>query len=183
MKISEQITFSATNILLSLALLSLSAFYTYPGTAAAEDFSSAKERPLIQYDDDDLAPPVVPDTPWAPQPGDIEDPALSPDSAISEPDPLFDQTAPVIEQPEPEVIEEQPGADDGEDVVNEPGAAVEEPAPLVNGDEAVINEPEPVVEEPEPLVNQAQPIVEQPEPVVPQGEPPGDAEAEGRGGK
>ena len=111
MKISEQITFSATNILLSLALLSLSAFYTYPGTAAAEDFSSAKERPLIQYDDDDLAPPVVPDTPRAPQPGDIEDPALSPDSAISEPDPLFDQTEPVIEQPEPVVPQGEPLGD------------------------------------------------------------------------
>lgn len=152
----------AVNILLTvlfLTMVSAAALLPFIKHATAGNLSSGHESPRIQYEEG-IGPPPVPDTPRAPEPGEMYDPALSPDSAISEPDPLFDQPEPVVEQPEPYVEEAEPFAEEGE--------------PLVE-------EPEPLVEEPEPLAPEGEPLVHEPEPVVPQGEPLGDREAEGRG--
>ena len=70
-------------------------------SASAADFSSDSDRPLVQYDENDIAPPPVPDTPRAPGPDDIQDDALSPDSVISDPDPPVDETEPYVVEPEP----------------------------------------------------------------------------------
>ncbi len=143
-------------LLIILAVTGLAAICANPGDARASVLSSANAKPLIQYDDDDMVPPM-PDTPQAPGPGDIDDPALSPDSVITEPDPPIDQTEPYIIDPEPEVVDEpvinqdvnvinEPGPGDSEAVEDEPGPAVEEP-------EAVVNEPDPVVNQDTPIVD------------------------------
>ena len=83
---------------------------------------------MAQYGDP--GPPPVPDTPEAPGPGEINDPALSRDSVISEPDPVVEQPEPLVEQGDP---------------------LVEQPDPLVE-------QPEPLVEQSDPLVEQGEPI-------------------------
>jgi hypothetical protein len=156
MKDNKHRRLSARNLLTLLAVIGLTAIIASAGIATASAFSSAKETPLIQYDDDDMVPPM-PDTPQAPEPGDIDDPALSPDSVITEPDPPIDQTEPYIIDPEPEVVDE-PVINQDVNVVNEPGAgdseAVEdEPGPAVDEPEAVVNEPDPVVNQDTPIVD------------------------------
>ena len=125
MKDNKHRRLSASNLLTLLAVFGLTAIIASAGIANASAFSSAKETPLIQYDDDDMVPPM-PDTPQAPEPGDIDDPALSPDSVITEPDPPIDQTEPYIIDPEPEVVDE----------------------PVINQDVNVVNEPEPATARP-----------------------------------
>jgi len=141
-------------LLVLMALPGLTAFFASSDTASASVLSSGKGTLLVQYDDDDMAPPI-PDTPQAPEPGDIDDPALSPDSVITEPDPPIDQTEPYIIQPGEPVINENVNvvnepepqqADDNGDVQDEPGPGVEEP-------EAVVNEPDPVVNQNTPIVD------------------------------
>jgi hypothetical protein len=147
---------SAGSILLLFATVSLGQFVSYIDAAKASVLAPDKETPIVQYDDDDMAPPI-PDTPQAPEPGDIDDPALSPDSVITEPDPPIDQTEPYIIEPEPEVVDEpvinqdvnvinEPDTGDAEAVGDEPGPAIEEP-------EAVVNEPDPVINENTPIID------------------------------
>lgn len=157
MKKTAAVQIRTTMLFLTLVLaVSLLPFVQH---AKAGTISHGQESPVIQYEEE-IGPPPVPDTPRAPEPGEMYDPALSPDSAITEPDPLFDQPEPVVEQPEP---------------------VIEEPAPYVEEAEPLVEEPEPLVEQPEPLVEQPEPLGDEPEPLVPEGEPLGDREAEGRG--
>ena len=114
-------------------------------------------EPEIQYGDP--GPPPVPDTPLAPGPGEIEDPALSGDSVIGAPDPALSP----------------------ESVVSEPDPVVEEGDPLVEQPEPLVEQPDALVEQPEAVVPEGEPLVDEPEPLVPRGEPLGDREAEGRG--
>ncbi len=165
---------SPVHILFFPAVILMIAVFGYHAPAFGANYSSNNDRPIIQYDPEDIAPPPVPDTPGAPEPNAIEDPALSPDSAISEPDPL-------IEQPEPRIEEPVPYVEEAEPYVEQTAPLVEEGEPLVNEPEPLVDEPDPLVEQPEPLVNEPEPLVDEPEPLVPQGEPLGDREAEGRG--
>lgn len=147
---------SASHLLMFLAIIGFTALTSSTGPADASVASSAKKTPLIQYDDDDMVPPM-PDTPQAPEPGDIDDPALSPDSVITEPDPPIDQTEPYIIDPEPEVIDE-PVINDDVNVINESGggdseAVEDEPGPAIEEPEAVVNEPDPVVNQDTPIVD------------------------------
>ena len=156
MKDNKSSWLSASKLLMLFAFITLSAIVASTMSAGASVVSSAKERPIIQYDDDDMVPPM-PDTPQAPEPGDIDDPALSPDSAITEPDPPVEQTEPYIINPEPEVVDE-PVINQDVNVVNEPGpgdseAVEDEPGPAVEEPEAVVNEPDPVVNQDTPIVN------------------------------
>lgn len=114
-------------------------------------------EPEIQYGDP--GPPPVPDTPLAPRPGEIEDPALSGDSVIGAPDPALSP----------------------ESVISEPDPVVEEGDPLVEQPEPLVEQPDALVEQPEAVVPEGEPLVDEPEPLVPRGEPLGDREAEGRG--
>jgi len=123
-------------------------------------------EPAAQIQYGDPGPPPVPDTPEAPGPGEIEDPALSGDTVLGAPDPALGNES-VVSEPDP--------------VVEEPAPLVEQAEPLVEQPEALVEQGEPMVEQPEVLVPQGEPLVEQPEPLVPQGEPLGDREAEGRG--
>lgn len=157
----------SVRILFFLAAIFMIAAYSYQTPVMGADYSSNKDKPHVQYDPEDIAPPPVPDTPGAPEPNAIEDPALSPDSVISEPDPMIEQPEPVIEESAPYVEEGEP--------------LVEQPAPLVEQGEPLVDEPDPLVEQPEPLVEQPEPLVDEAEPLVPEGEPLGDREAEGRG--
>ncbi|MEQ9617797.1 MAG: hypothetical protein RIG61_01320 [Deltaproteobacteria bacterium] len=145
--------------MLFLTMVYAASLLPFIHNAAAWNLSPAHKSPLIQYEEE-IGPPPVPDTPRAPEPGEMYDPALSSDSAISEPDPLFEEPEPVVEQPEPYVEEAEPF----------PGEA-----------EPEVEEPEPLVDQPEPLVPEEEPLVDEPESMVPQGEPLGDREAEGRG--
>lgn len=111
----------------------------------------------IQYGDPGPSP--VPDTPQAPGPGEIEDPAQSGETVLGAPDPALGDES-VVSEPNP-VLEE------GDPLVEQPAALVEQP-------DALLEEPEPLVEQPEALVPQGEPTVEEPEPL-------GDTEAEGRG--
>lgn len=121
-------------------------------------------EPKIQYGDP--GPPPVPDTPLAPRPGEIEDPALSGDSVIGAPDPALSPES-VVSEPDP--------------VVEEGDPLVEQPEPLVEQPEALVEQPDALVEQPEAVVPEGEPLVDEPEPLVPGGEPLGDREAEGRG--
>ena len=157
MKTTKHRMLSTINILFLLALVGMTALFANADIANAADLSSEKEMPLIQYDDDDMAPPI-PDTPQAPEPGDIDDPALSPDSVITEPDPPIDQTEPYIIEPETEVVDEP--------VINEDVNVINEPEPEAGNGEAVEDEPGPAVEEPEAVVNEPDPVVNQDTPIV-----------------
>lgn len=148
-------TLSAVYIFL-LFFLGVTALITYANISIAAAHSFEKVTPLIQYDDDDMVPPM-PDMPQAPGPGDIDDPALSPDSVITEPDPPIDQTEPYIIDPEPEVVDE-PVINDDVNVINEGGggdseAVEDEPGPAIEEPEAVVNEPDPVVNQDTPIVD------------------------------
>jgi len=154
-----------TAFLLAISV-SAAGFMMFGAHTLAKDLSSVRVSPSVQYDSEDIAPPEAPETPVAPEPDAIDDPALSPDSAVTEPDPLVEQPEPRIEQPEPYVEE---------------GGPVMEDSPVVEEGDPLVNEPEPLVNEPEPLVEQPEPMVDEPEAVVPEGEPLGDREAEGRG--
>jgi len=156
MKNTQPGMLSIRSMLMLLTFIGLTVLIATIDIADASVFSAAKETPLIQYDDDDMVPPM-PDIPQAPGPEDIDDPALSPDSVITEPDPPIDQTEPYIIDPEPEVIDEpvinqdvnvinEGGGGDSEAVEDEPGPALEEP-------EAVVNEPDPVVNQDTPIVD------------------------------
>ena len=156
MKNTQPGMLSGSSILMLLALIGLTALTVSAGISHASVFSNAKETPLIQYDDDDMVPPM-PDIPQAPGPGDIDDPALSPDSVITEPDPPIDQTEPYIIDPEPEVVDE-PVINDDVNVINEGGggdseAVEDEPGPAIEEPEAVVNEPDPVVNQDTPIVD------------------------------
>ena len=156
MKNTQPGMLSGSSILMLLALIGLTVLTASAGVSHASAFSAAKETPLIQYDDDDMVPPM-PDVPEAPGPGDIDDPALSPDSVITEPDPPIDQTEPYIIDPEPEVIDE-PVINDDVNVINEGGggdseAVEDEPGPAIEEPEAVVNEPDPVVNQDTPIVD------------------------------
>ncbi|MEW6143447.1 MAG: hypothetical protein AB1598_00350 [Thermodesulfobacteriota bacterium] len=148
---------SAGNVLLLFAVIGLGPAVSYADAAKASALYSGEETPLVQYDDDDMVPPM-PDVPQAPGPEDIDDPALSGDSVITEPDPPIDQPEPYIIDDEPEVINE-PVINEDVDVVNEPaaggaGAVEDEPEPVVEEpDEAVVNEPDPVVNENTPIID------------------------------
>ena len=160
---------SESNIILILALISLTAFCIYTSTASARSIPSGKDRPRIQSDDDDIAPPMNPDSSQNAEPRNLNDPAIAHGNATSEPDSLTDR-------PESGVIGGESVTEGNDDAADEPDAEVEEPSPTVNGNETVLNEPQPQVEEPDPLVNQAQPSLEQPETVVPEAALPGDTE-------
>ncbi len=144
-------------VLLFLALICLTALISYASKAQASAYSESFRTPLVQYDDDDMVPPM-PDTPQAPGPGDIDDPALSPDSVITEPDPPIDQTEPYIIDPEPEVVNE-PVIDENVNVINEPEAQVEDPESAGGAPGSALEEPEAVVNEPDPVVNEDTPII------------------------
>ena len=122
-------------IILSAALfLTMSAggyLYAHAGTLDLE------QPPQIQYGDP--APPPAPDTPEAPGPGDVYDPALSEDTALDAPDPALGQES-VVSEPDP-VVEE------GDPLVEQPEPLVEEPEPLVDEPEAVVPEGEPLADE------------------------------------
>ncbi len=111
----------------------------------------------IQYGDP--GPPPIPDTPEAPGPGEIEDPALSGETVLGAPDPALGDES-VVSEPNP--------------VVEEGDPLVEQTEPLVEQPAALVEQPDALVEEPEALVPQGEPMAEQPEPL-------GDREAEGRG--
>jgi hypothetical protein len=148
---------TAVNILLLSALIGLGPSVSHTDIANASALSSGKKTPFVQYDDDDMVPPM-PDVPQAPGPEDIDDPALSGDSVITEPDPPIDQPEPYIIDDEPEVVDE-PVINQDVDVVNEPaaggaGAVEDEPGSVIEEpDEAVVNEPDPVVNENTPIID------------------------------
>ncbi len=134
----------------------------FTAVISAHDISLAEHESLgreVQIQYGDPGPPPVPDTPLAPEPGEIEDPALSGDSVLGAPYPALD----------------------AESVVSEPDPVVEEPEPFVEQPEPLVEEPEALVEQPDALVPQGEPLVDEPGPLVPEGEPLGDREAEGRG--
>jgi hypothetical protein len=146
----------AGNTLSYFVITALIGLISYAGIVNASVLTADNHTPVVQYDDDDMVPPM-PDVPQAPEPGDIDDPALSPDSVITEPDAPIDQTEPYIVEPEPEVVDEpvinqdvnvinEPEAGDSEAVGDEPGPAIVEP-------EAVVNEPDPVVDQGSPIID------------------------------
>ncbi len=123
------------------------------------------------------APPPAPETPLAPEPGEIETPALEGEPVLDAPDPAIDNPETVITEPDPvmnppdEVIEDPQVDTPATDMV------LDEPAPIVQEPEPLVEEPEPVVQEPEPLVQEYDPLANEPGTL----EPLGDREAEGRG--
>lgn len=146
------------NSLLYLVAAVLLSLILYTGVVNASVLNTGNGSPFVQYDDDDMVPPM-PDVPQAPGPGDIDDPALSPDSVITEPDPPIEETEPYIIEPEPEVVDE-PVINQDVNVINEPelqpgdsGAVGDEPGAAIEEPEAVVNEPDPVVNEGTPIVD------------------------------
>lgn len=146
------------NMLSYLVITFLITSISYAGAANASVLNTGDNPPLVQYDDDDMVPPM-PDVPQAPGPGDIDDPALSPDSVITEPDPPIEETEPYIIEPEPEVVDE-PVINQDVNVINEPelqpgdsGAVGDEPGAAIEEPEAVVNEPDPVVDEGSPIID------------------------------
>ena len=121
MKINKMLTGASRFkiFLLSTALFTLIMSAHYISHA---EYLINESQAEIQYGDPE--PPPAPDTPEAPGPGEIEDPALSgetvlgvPDpalgeeSVVSEPDPVVEQGEPLVEQPEPLVPREEPLGD------------------------------------------------------------------------
>jgi len=148
----------AGNTILCSVIAVLFGMISYAAVVNASVLNAGNGSPLVQYDDDDMVPPM-PEVPQAPGPGDIDDPALSPDSAVTEPDPPVEQTEPYIIEPEPEVVDE-PVINQDVNVVNEPdpqaedsGAAGDEPGDAIEEPEAVVNEPDPVVNQGSPIIN------------------------------
>jgi hypothetical protein len=160
---------SGCNIVLILALIGSTAVRMYTSTASARSIPSGKDRPLIQSDDDDIAPPINTDSSQNDEPKNLDDPASAHWNATSERDSLTNQ-------PDSGVTGEEPAAEENDNAADEPDNDAEEPSSSVNGDETVLNEAQPQVEEPDPLVNQAEPPLEQPETVVPEAGLPGDTE-------
>lgn len=148
----------ALSLILCIVFTCVFALIPYQGISNAAVMASGHSSLRVQYDNDDMVPPM-PDVPQAPGPQDIDDPALSPDSVITEPDPPIQQTEPYVIEPEPDVVDE-PVINQDVNVVNEPeqqpgdaGAAGDESGPGIEEPEAVVNEPDPVVNQGSPIIN------------------------------
>jgi hypothetical protein len=161
----------------SLFLAAVACIFTLGSnyTAEAAAYSDSSDKPVIQYDRSDIAPPPVPDNPEAPGPGDIQDDALSPDSVISDPDPPIDQTEHYImepgdEEPQPEEEPEEyyPDAIDPEYYTDQQNLNAEDTSTLVDEEDPLVNQNDPLVEHPYPLVSQPGALVDQPSPLVDQ---------------